>query len=758
MPACFHTLTLKVVDTLNFPIAYVGVFIAETGTGAYTDTSGIVVFHKLCSQDYTLSISCMGCEARNFQSSLRQDTFLQVVLRESSILLEGTTVTGELDRLGKGTLKQVLEGVALRSRMAFGLAESLAQMPGVQTLNTGASISKPILQGLHSNRVLILQNGVRQEGQQWGMEHAPEIDPFLSTRLQVIRGAGNLRFGGDALGGIILVEPLPLLSTKGMDGELHLQGLSNAQVGISSGRVDAALPLAGTLLSGRIQGTLRSGGNWRTPDYFAQNTGSRERNFSWMLGASVRKWHPSLFYSRYFSVLGILRDAHIGNLTDLRLAVDRGRPLQDGQFTRLIGRPQQQVLHEFFQFRNKIYLPGEGLMEVNLSRQFNRRREFDAHRNFKSLPETLDKSNMQFEITTHRGDLDLEHNWDDDWHGHAGFAFMRQVNTTDRGGLIPDFTQWSSGVYYTLKFAKPFAVWTWEGGVRYDRNALRLDRPSPPQLAYQAISAAGWSHTLSATYHFSQDGFLLFQTGTAWRMPHVSELFSQGVHHGSASFEKGNPNLAPERAFNNSVQANLATERWQLQTTLYYNRIRDFIFLSPQPEAVLTIRGAFPAFHYTHAHAGIAGFDGLFAFRPDKRWQVTFQPSLLWARNISAGDYLVFMPPRRFTFHLSWYYRAQEESRQDFLRIQLIRVDRQNRTPNQYDYASPPEGYWRLDLEWLAHLPLTRQKPIEVGIALLNVTNTRYRDYLNRFRYFIQEPGRNLSLRVQIPLSSNPIE
>jgi len=748
---CSFKVKIAVVDPQGKPLTFVNVGVIGQSLGGSTNEEGILNFYNLCKDTYAFQFSRIGWEADEVTFLIEKDTSILMVLKESGIMLDKITVLGYGDKLGKTTIKEVLDLETLRSNMGFGLAESLKQLPGVQTLNTGASISKPIIQGLHSNRVLILQNGVRQEGQQWGSEHAPEIDPFLSTKIQVIKGAGSIRYGGDALGGIILVEPPALKKEEGIDGELHLQGMSNGQMGIASGQLNGNYSLGKLPIAGRIQGTLKNGGNMHTPDYYMNNTGVREKNFSWMLGTEKNKLSSLIFYSRYFSILGILKDAHIGNLTDLLNAIDRGRPLSEGSFSREIGRPQQQILHEFFHWKNIIEIPGEGHLEINLSRQFNRRKEFDAHRNFGALPASLENPNILFEITTFRGEIDLEHNWNSDFHGHLGLAVMHQVNTTDRGSLIPDYTQRTGGIYYTLKYKKPTSLWEFEGGIRYDMNRLRLDDLNPKLQDFKQNQFQGFSGTLSSVFHLSNSGFLVFQTGSSWRTPHVSELFSEGVHHGSASYEKGNPYLNPERALNNSVHFELKHDKFNIQWTAYYNLINNYIFLSPQKEAVLTIRGAFPAFNYSQTNVSIAGLDGNMTYSLNNHWDFTFQAAMVKGRNITGNDFLIYMPTNKVQVFTTYYLNAKENTTHSFIRTQLTHVAKQGRVPADFDYALPPDGYFRLDIEFLTHLKTNVLPDIEVGLALNNATNSRYREYLNRFRYFIQEPGRNLVIRLRIP-------
>jgi iron complex outermembrane receptor protein len=749
---CSHKVEFKVVDTQGERLAFVHIGVIGQNIGGTTNEEGLLILDHLCPESYSFRISRIGWEDFDLTLLCSRDTHILVTLTESGIMLDKITVVGEGDKMGKTVLKEVLELEALRSTMGFGLAESLKQLPGIHTLNTGVSISKPVIQGLHSNRVLILQNGVRQEGQQWGSEHAPEIDPFLSTKVQVIKGAGSIRFGGDALGGIILVDPPALKKDKGVDGEFHLQGMSNGNIGIFSGRLDGNYRVGNLPIAGRIQGTLKNGGNMRTPDYFMNNTGVREKNFSWMVGTEKNNLRSSIFYSRYFSILGILREAHIGNLTDLLQAIERGRPLSDGSFFRPVGRPQQQILHEFFHWKNFIELPKDGLLEINLSRQFNRRKEFDAHRNFGTLSASLDIPNILFEITTLRGEADLEHNWNSNFHGHAGLALMQQVNTTDRGSLIPDYSQWTGGLYYTLKHMKPGAPWEWEGGIRYDQNILTLMDRNPKLQPFRNNQFGGLSGTLSSVFHFSSTGFLVFQTGSAWRTPHVSELFSEGVHHGSASYEQGNPFLQPERAWNNSIYFEYRNPRFRIQSNAYFNRINGYIFLAPQKEAVLTIRGAFPAFHYSQSDVRIAGIDGNLTFDPNPHWTVTLQAAMVKGKNLDLNDFLIYMPANKVQVFLTYHFKSKEKGDHAFIRAQWTGVSRQNRVPQNFDYALPPDGYFKLDIEFLTPVKTKILSHMELGIALNNATNTRYREYLNRFRYFIQEPGRNLIVRIRIPV------
>jgi iron complex outermembrane receptor protein len=149
-------------------------------------------------------------------------------------LLAEVTVTTARAQQVTGIRKE-LSARDLEQTKGFSLAEALSRVTGVAMLQTGATISKPVIHGLHGNRILTINNGVRQEGQQWGNEHAPEIDLFIAGRLTVIKGVDELRYGSDAIGGVILVEPKALRTLPGYNAEFNAGYFTNNRQYIASG-------------------------------------------------------------------------------------------------------------------------------------------------------------------------------------------------------------------------------------------------------------------------------------------------------------------------------------------------------------------------------------------------------------------------------------------------------------------------------------------------------------------------------------------
>lgn len=735
----------------NAPLSFANVAIKESNKGTIADEDGQYVIDNLCAGTYTIVCTHIGCDHVEHQFTLNADDSLNLnfFLEESSVLLEDVIVKAEAIPLMETQAVSSLSKKELASTKGQNLGQALERVPGIANLQTGTSISKPVIQGLHSNRILILVNGVRQEGQQWGLEHAPPIDPFLADEIKVIKGANSVRYGAGAMGGVILLEPRKLPQQVGLGGELNLAGFSNGRTGVVSGMLEGKLSEK-LPISGRLQGTLKKGGNIQTPTYYLNNTGIEEYNFSWALGMQKEKWSTEVFYSNFNTKVGIFSGAHIGNLTDLMNAIERENPLEKGNFSYKIGRPQQRILHELLKVKASVLTGDLGKLKLQLSRQFNRRQEFDAHRQFGSLPDNFDEPEIEFEITTYAADLDWTHRPIRNVRGSIGGQVLLQKNTTDFGALIPNYDNTIIGAYWIERWKKSPTPVEVEAGLRYDYQQLAIGMQGRDSINTD-LAYSNFSATLGAIYRFSKAWQLRLNLGTAWRAPNANELFSDGVHHGSASYELGRSDLAPERAFDSGLTLEFDNGN-NLSASIngYYNIKNDFIFLEPQATPQLTIRGAFPAFHYQQANVRMTGLDWQMAYRFLPKWSLQTQGAIIRAWNRDIEDHLLLMPADRFEQSLEYRFDKEEEEDTPYVKISMINVLEQKRVPADSDYAPPPPGHTRFNVE-AGFTVRWNDQPLRFGLSVYNLFNTRYREYLNRFRYFADELGRNVSLRLTVP-------
>lgn len=750
---CFHQLSGQVYSVDNqegMPSAHI--LIEELKKTILTDNHGHFYCDKLCKGTYHLEVSFLGYETQRLQIQIDTSLFLKIRLEESSIFLEATTIQAEkLLPIQAGQNITQLNEIELNKARGKNLGEALKTVTGVNSLQTGSSISKPVIHGLHSNRVLILNNGIRQEGQQWGSEHAPEIDPFIAQDIAVVKGAAGVRYGTDALAGVVILSPKKLPSEKGIKGEFNAIGASNGLQGTFSGILEGNLKKnqQSNGLSWRVQGTLKRSGNIQTPNYYLANTGVREINFSTALGYEKYHWGFDVFFSRFSTQLGIFSGAHIGNLTDLKRVIESGEPFIKSGFSYKIDRPYQDINHNLLKINNFVKFDKIGKITTTYALQINNRKEYDAHR-----PRTdslaRNRPELDFELTTQTLDVVFEHQPLFSFlTGSLGVSGMRQANVYQGRPLVPNFRSYNGGVFWIERWVKP--RYELEMGIRYDYKWMRtFERLRTGEVGSMELIFNNFSGTFGAVYRLSKNLEWKANFATAWRPPNINELFSNGVHHGSASYEQGDENLVAETAYNLNTTLSYSGNRFAFDIVLYNNYIRNFIYLKPQFPEVLTIRGAFPSFQYTQTNAVFRGIDLKTILTLTEKIKWTSKSSFLWAYNQDAKDFLVLIPANRIENEWAYQLADTKTFTNNLFSINYTYVFRQHRVPANSDYAEPPAGYGLLNLDISTSVPMRKNKQMLIGLQANNLLNTVYRDYMNRFRYFSDEMGRNVLLRVKM--------
>ncbi len=748
-------------DAEGAPLPGVNVYVPAAGRGASASADGAFRVADLPPAAYEVVFSYVGFAKETRTVDLRAgDATLTVTLTAATLAPGEIVVTAERDEaLTPGGLSAAtLDAEELDAVRGQTLGATLAKLPGVTTLSTGPSIAKPVVRGLHSSRVLVLNDGVRQEGQQWGGEHAPEIDPFAAGRIEVIKGAAGVEYGAGAIGGVIRVEPLPLPEAPGVGGRLSTNAFSNSLQGAASLVVEGA-PAAVEGLAWRVQGSARRAGSARTPDYVLGNTAFAERSGALTLGYDRGRLSAEAQISRFRTELGIFRGAHIGNLNDLRDAIARERPLGDAPFSYEIDAPKQRITHDVLSVRAGYALPAGDRLRVQYAVQRNHRQEFDAHRAYNDSLAALDRPAFELTLITNTLEATFAHRPLGRWIGKVGVSAMNQGNVNGRSGyLIPNFRALTGGAFARETWRG--GPWTLDAGLRfdyrwmrafpYDRSAREFERAVH---RYEGVSAA-----LGGVYEFAPAWSVAVNAGRAWRPPGVNELYSQGVHHGTARVENGSPGLGPERSLDLGATLRHDGERASLEMSAFRNRISGFVMLLPEAEPTVTIRGVFPTFGYAQADAVLRGLDGAAEVQALPFLRLGASASVVRGVNLETDEPVFGMPSDRLRVHSRLMLpegRAAGLVQRAYLDLETTFVREQTRVPEGVeDYAPPPPGYALAGLQVGADFRIGAQT-MTVSLGVENLFNVRYRDYLSRFRYFADEPGRNAVLRISIPFGDD---
>lgn len=729
------------------------VSLLEPGRTIVTNDNGDFVFDNLCAGNYRIRITHISCDTVLQKIVLTKTTHVDFNLPHAVNTLDNVTVTA-LRGLQNTGIKKELTGRELEETKGLSLAEALSKLNGVSMLQTGSTIAKPVIHGLHSNRILTINNGVRQEGQQWGNEHAPEIDPFIADNLVVIKGVDELRYGSDAIGGVILVNPKALRHLPGSYGEVNTAYFTNNRQYVVSAMFEQQLKKL-PAFSYRLQGTFKQGANVTTPDYRLNNTGIKEENFSATAGWKKDKYNLELFYSQFHTNIGIFTGSHIGNLTDLQNAIASNKPADIflGENTYSINRPYQDVLHRLVKLKST-FTSGKSKFNVLLAAQYNHRKEYDVVRS-----SAIKGAQLNLSILTLSEDISWDHPEVKNIKGTFGIASMQQDNAYTGRYFIPNYLSATFGGYWIEKWTKH--QWEIEGGLRYDAKKVDTKRllfngtESNYVFNYSTLASS-----FNTAYKIGQQAKANISITLANRAPYVNELLSDGIHQGTGTYEQGDINLKTERSVNIAAGFTYANKAktFNADITLYNNQISNFIYQQPRPEEpVLTIAGAFPKLKYQQTNALLRGADIALNYDLTQHILITSKASLLRAYNRSINDWLILMPSDRLTNELTYNFNNQGKLNNTYLSLELATVFKQTRVPSdkngKQDYKDPTAGYNLFNLN-ASSIVTVGKTPVTISIGAKNLFNQSYREYLNSFRYFTDDIGRNVSIRIKVPLEN----
>jgi len=374
---CRNIFTGQIQDELNQPVVGAAVILLPGQKGQATDLTGNFRFANLCPGNYTVRVQYLGYKEVVIELEISGRIKRVIHLSETASELNEVIVVGHHDAAQTEHANNFvqLDEKQLAESAGKSLGEALKEVSGVNSIQTGPGIFKPVIHGVHSQRILILNYGIRQEGQQWGAEHAPEIDPFIASNIVVIKDASAIKYGTDALGGVIVVNPPELPTEATLGGTIQTVLQSNGRAGTISGMLEGGIKNhAGW--GWRVQGTGKRTGDFYTPDYSLTNTGIEELNFSASTGYHKKNAGFDFFFSHFQTEIGILKGTSIGNLDDLLTAMERDVPQYTTGFSYMIGEPRQAVSHNLLKLNGHLSTE-RGEWKFQYGFQNNNRKEFD---------------------------------------------------------------------------------------------------------------------------------------------------------------------------------------------------------------------------------------------------------------------------------------------------------------------------------------------------------------------------------------------
>ena len=542
------------------PISVATIFIKEQDKYITSDFDGNFKIENLCEGPLTLTISHVGCQTKIVSYTIKGDTFKTISIEHHTEQLNEVSVTASVTNKETNTGQEtVIKQNTLKKYSGLSLGDALKEISGIASINTGNSIVKPMINGMHSSRLLILNNNVRLQDQEWGIEHAPNIDINSASQISVIKGSGALAYGGDAVGGVIVLNPSRVLLKDTLSGKTTLGGQSNGR----GYNVNSSLNKyyeSGWFVN--AQGSLKQNGDFEAPNYILSNTGSKSFGLTLRAGKKTFESGFEVFYSIVDNEIGILRASHIGNVEDLVTGINEQEPTVINDFTYDINSPKQDVQHHLLKASYYKRFQNFGKVSCQYDYQNNRRLEFDVR-----VGEDRNKPALDLVLPTHTITADVVL---DSKPGHkikfgALGRYQNNFPDPDTGvrRLIPDYDKYDLGAYLINEW-KVTDNTIIDAGMRYDFNRIDAKKfyknsrweergyeddfsdfviernvegsqlLTNPVFDFHNISAS-----LGIKYNINSNSYLLANYSLSSRPPNPSELFSDGLHHSAARIELG---------------------------------------------------------------------------------------------------------------------------------------------------------------------------------------------------------------------------
>lgn len=711
-----------------------------------SDLNGLCVIENVCYGVHHLHIEAEGYVLMDKSVLINTTDTIKIKLKISRKSLDDVEILGHKLMLSTTATATTVSKAELNRTAGGSLASSLQSVTGVTMLQTGATIAKPVINGMYSNRILVLNNGVRQEGQQWGAEHAPEIDPFAAQSITVVKGAAAIQYGGDAMGGVILVDPAPLPSDSTIHGNFNLVGKSNGQSGAASGMLSGnfkKLPA----LSWRVQGSAEKGGNLKTADYYLVNTGMNELNYSVAAGYNKKHFDLTTYYSHFETELGIFKGSEIGSIEDLEQHIALGRPVDDGNFTYTINAPKQSVVHNLLKLKAHIHLNDDLHFTAQYSNQSDARKEFDIRRGGRT-----DIPSMDINLNDQSLNLSLDYFNGTNLKGTVGVAGSYQNNRNVPGTftipLIPDYISENMGVFAIGTYLKP--TYQIQAGVRYDYKHLDALGYNIDEDLYGGVrNYQNVSGSIGAIWTPNSKWNINTNVGSAWREPSVNELYSNGLHSGAASYEIGDSTLKLEQSLKwiTTVQYTNEAKWFNISVDGYMHYFDNYIYSNPSGQLFQSLQGAFPTFNYAQTNARFLGVDLNTSITFLKNFNYTVKGSIIRAKDITNNRFLPLIPTDRVDQTIRLNLNPAPYLKGSYLSFSSVFVAHQNRYDALTDYAPPPPAYWLFNFGAGTTVKI-KQQNFNINFSTNNLTNLLYKDYMNRFRYYAHDLGRSYELRL----------
>lgn len=761
------------------PLPGATVYLPDLHVGASANAQGEYEIKNLPKGKFLVEVHYIGyaafTETVQINGVTQQDFALsETLLEKNEVVITGVNMATTLKKTP--TPVSIVRKDYLDANISTNIIDAIAKLPGVSQLTTGPAISKPFIRGLGYNRVVVVGDGVRQEGQQWGDEHGIEIDDYNVSKVEVLKGPASLVYGSDALAGVVNIVPPGSVAAGQIKGNVAANYLTN------NGQISYHADIAGTTkggLSWSAFGTQKFAHDYKNKyDGYVFNSKFKNTNYGGSLGLN-KQWGSSILrFTSFNQELGLVegdrneKGQFIKPINNNGVA-DEAVASNDDFKSYSIGAPRQKITHNKLVWDNNVYLHNGGRLALTLGYQWNRRKE---------LGNVLapDEPDLFLKLNTFNYGLKYYLPEMNGWQTTIGVNGMQQKNNI--GGeeyLIPAYDLFDAGVFAVT--SKTFDKLTVSGGLRFDNRhmnikGLQLDGGETKFASFDR-DFSNVSGSAGLSYAASQQVTLKLNVARGFRAPNISELAANGVHEGTIKYEYGNQDLKPEVSTQGDLGLEFNSQHISLTAGVFYNHISNFIFARKLVNAAGTDSipvtdndEGYSAFKYQQNTANLYGGELMLDIHPHPIDWLHFENTFSYVRSSVSNStdstkYLPNIPAARWLSELKGKFKKVGGVMQNaYIGVQLDKTFAQNDVFYAYQTETATSGYTLLNAGIGTDFVNRKNNKVlfSLHLAANNLTDVAYQNHLSRLKYAPENEvtgrmgvfnmGRTFSMKVSIPI------
>lgn len=698
------------------PVPFAYLHLEEIHRTAVAESDGRFLITNIPNGNYTLTVHRIGYKTKSLPIEIglgESDEQLSISIDLSPSLLSSQSieVTADRENVSGSNLEHASRkflGDDLRRDLGATLGKTLSKLPGISERTNGSAPGRPVIRGLGDERVEILQDGITSgDISAQSSDHAVTIDPASAQEVQIARGPAALEFGSNAIGGVINVvqNSIPSSMPGSAGGTFSLTGESVNRGGATA--LTMAVPLRSFVFTFDLNG--RATGNTRTPS--GENSNTNFSNTNDAIGLSwIKDWgYIGGSFNTFLSSYGIPPNP-AGHASGVDIEMKK------------------------FQYVVK--------SEVILNKDLFKTISFDYSLNNYNHKEyeSEDIIGTEFGLVTQNFDLKAK---------HASLSFLNRgtigVNAKFQdyavsGANTPPSNSNSMGIY--LIEESDFGALHLEGGLRYDlvQNIPDQEETDSNIGHIRTRSFSALSSSVSAIYSMTNRLSIGSTVLHSFRAPSLEELYSEGPHLASYSYEVGNPDLSPERGIAKEIFIRYKGNRNVFEITGYHNGFSNYLYARDTGE--LRAGQSVNIYKFTGTEARLYGFEvyGESQLSTHFVWDAQF--SFTIGEQDSAGTYipLPMIPPLNVSTSLKYSNKDLEIGSRFRYSAKQDRLGEFETVTDAYVLANLFIQY-RFNSNKLLHT---------LSLNVDNVLNTEYYNHLSRIKELRPEAGRNIRILYRL--------